>query len=618
MKLSSPHRFHRATAILAAAMLGWSVPTLSLHAEDPAPAAATEAAPAAPAAPEAPDAPAPVENPESATPPAADIALEVETPATTPAAVEAPTPESDEWNPRHRRELVTIRGDAHLLAEESVPDMVTVMGNAIVDGVVNGDCVTVLGNVTVNGRVRGELVCIGGTITLGPGAEVRGEVVAVGGPMRIDPSARIRGEKIAVSIPGLGPWIGDWFQDGLGQARVLPHNHRWAWTTAFVIVGLNLLFAVMFREAITASARAVETRPVFAVVNGALVLLLVPVLFILLAASVVGIPLIPVAMAGLFLCWFLGTIGVFYFCGQQFGFADRPVVAVLVGNLVFVLLYALPVVGFAVWSVTGLIGLGAAVTALGARRREIREARAAARREDEARRAQTPVPPSVAPHVEVSPTNPVYMAPPAPVAAPQPPPVTPAVSMGFVGTDTPPSMPQGAMPVYGSAAEATFQPPVGGWVPPVPPLPQTPSMPPTGASVSVPPLPSDDLNERATFGPRLLAVLLDIFVVTMTLAFLGLVAGPTWVLGLLAYHTFFWAWRGTTPGGIVLNLKVVRDDRAPMDFKVAAVRALSGVFSMVPAGLGLIWVAFDRDAQSWHDKLAGTSVVTVRKSAPLV
>jgi uncharacterized RDD family membrane protein YckC len=35
-------------------------------------------------------------------------------------------------------------------------------------------------------------------------------------------------------------------------------------------------------------------------------------------------------------------------------------------------------------------------------------------------------------------------------------------------------------------------------------------------------------------------------------------------------------------------------------------------------GLGLIWVAFDPKKQGWHDKLAGTIVVRVRKnSAPV-
>jgi uncharacterized RDD family membrane protein YckC len=605
MKLPSTYRLHAAAAALAA-LIAWSVPTLPLRAEDPAPAPAAPAE--TPAAVEQPAAPA--EAPVAAEPTPAVEAPAAPSPAVeaaAPVATPAPSEMSDEPREHRARELVTVRAHAHLRAGETVPEMVTIMGNAIVDGVVDGECVTVMGNVTVNGKVRGELVCVGGTITLGPGAVIHGEVVSVGGAMVVDPSARIHGDKVAITLPGLGGWVAEWFQDGLGQARVLPHNHAWAWGTAVFLVFLNLLFATVFRGAVTASARAVETRPVFAFVNGALVLLLLPVLLVLLAASVVGIPLLPVAICGLFLAWFIGTIGIFCFCGQQFGLTDRPVLAVLVGNLIFVLLYALPIVGFAVWSVTGLMGLGAAITAMGNRRREAREARDAARREEQARRAQATPPPAVTPQVQVTPTTPVYMAPPAPMAAAVQPETT---SMGFVGTPPPMAAAASASP---APASTTFVPPYSGWTPPPQP---PPAIPPVG--VTVPPLPSDELNERATFWPRLVAVVLDMLAVTVAVNMLGLGSFPMWVLSMLAYHTFFWGWRGTTPGGIVMNLQVVRDDRSPMDYKVAGVRALSGVFSMVPGGLGLIWVAFDRDNQSWHDKLAGTSVIVVRKAKPLI
>jgi uncharacterized RDD family membrane protein YckC len=33
---------------------------------------------------------------------------------------------------------------------------------------------------------------------------------------------------------------------------------------------------------------------------------------------------------------------------------------------------------------------------------------------------------------------------------------------------------------------------------------------------------------------------------------------------------------------------------------------------MLPLFIGLIWVAFDKKKQSWHDKLAGTVVVRIK------
>lgn len=610
MNLPPTYR-RRAAIVAAAAALAWSVPISLVRADDEATPAA-EAAPAEAAstdalAPEAPPAPMPPESTQAAEPEANPASTAVEAPAPETVSPPAPATVAPEQAPgRVRlRELVTIMNSSHLRAGETTPEMVTVMGNALVEGVVDGDCVTVMGNVTVQGVVHGDLVCVGGKITLGPAAEVRGQMVSVGGGMEIAPGARAHGEKVAITIPGLGgfgSWVAEWFQDGLGKARILPHNHKWAWGAAAVIVLINLLFAALFGNAVTASARVVESRPVLAVVNGALVLLLAPVLFVLLAASVIGIPLLPIAVGGLFLCWFIGTIGVYAFCGQQFGLAGRPVAAALAGNLVFLLLYALPIIGFAVWSVTGVMGLGAAVTAMGNRRREAREARLAARRAQAASAATAPAPVApVAPKVEVTPTQPVHMAPPAPVATPQP-----DVSAGL-GAAATAAMPASAeVPGAGPAVV----PPATGWTPPPAPA--------VGAAVPVPPLPAELAGARATFWPRLFAFIIDLVVVSVAINVVGLGSFATWVVAMIAYHVFFWGLRGTTPAGIVMNLQIVRDDGSPMDYRVALVRALSGVFSLVPAGIGFIWVAFDRDSQSWHDKLAGTSVISVRKAKPLI
>jgi uncharacterized RDD family membrane protein YckC len=36
------------------------------------------------------------------------------------------------------------------------------------------------------------------------------------------------------------------------------------------------------------------------------------------------------------------------------------------------------------------------------------------------------------------------------------------------------------------------------------------------------------------------------------------------------------------------------------------------------AGIGFLWIAFDPGKQAWHDKIAGTAVVRVPKSAAVL
>ncbi|HEX9785023.1 MAG TPA: polymer-forming cytoskeletal protein, partial [Opitutaceae bacterium] len=202
------------------------------------------------------------DTPVEAAVPADDgaAAIEEAAPETPPVeAIEAPPPPAPP--PVNRRELVTIGGDAHLLSNETSQEMVTILGNAIVDGHVQGECVTILGNVTVNGRVDGELVCIMGQVTLGPHAEIHGEVIAVGGRIDSAPGAVIHGER--VELPFLGgaslpsfEWLGQWITEGVMLGRPLPHRQLWAWVAAGVLLLINLLFYLIFRRPVEASASA--------------------------------------------------------------------------------------------------------------------------------------------------------------------------------------------------------------------------------------------------------------------------------------------------------------------------------------------------------------------------
>ena len=58
--------------------------------------------------------------------------------------------------------------------------------------------------------------------------------------------------------------------------------------------------------------------------------------------------------------------------------------------------------------------------------------------------------------------------------------------------------------------------------------------------------------------------------------------------------------------------------RISRDFPVALVRSLSSFFSAFVLFLGFLWVAWDREKQSWHDKIAGTVVVQMPKGFALL
>jgi uncharacterized RDD family membrane protein YckC len=136
-----------------------------------------------------------------------------------------------------------------------------------------------------------------------------------------------------------------------------------------------------------------------------------------------------------------------------------------------------------------------------------------------------------------------------------------------------------------------------------------------------PPIISAVTLPRAGFWIRLAAVLLDCVLAGMVFAMLGHVLrflGGGFPLWFAVYNVVMWGAKGTTVGGIICGLKIVRLDDRPVDWGVAAVRGLGGFLSLAVAGLGFIWVAFDPEKQSWHDKIAGTTIVKVPRGTPLV
>jgi uncharacterized RDD family membrane protein YckC len=95
--------------------------------------------------------------------------------------------------------------------------------------------------------------------------------------------------------------------------------------------------------------------------------------------------------------------------------------------------------------------------------------------------------------------------------------------------------------------------------------------------------------------------------------------GVIWIYYLMAlfldmvYFTWFHGSVGQTPGKMLLGLRVVQVTGESMTFGHAFLRWTGYLISKIAVYLGFLWIAFDRRKQGWHDKIAGTVVVTVKK-----
>ncbi len=98
----------------------------------------------------------------------------------------------------------------------------------------------------------------------------------------------------------------------------------------------------------------------------------------------------------------------------------------------------------------------------------------------------------------------------------------------------------------------------------------------------------------------------------------SLIQGPadfliSWLLPAIAI-VWFWAKRQATPGKSALSLRVVdAETGGSLSVGQCIGRYLGYFVSMIPLGLGLFWVGFDKKKQGWHDKLARTVVIRTKE-----
>jgi len=495
-----------------------------------------------------------------------------------------------DWGDRQNGDLVSIGHDSTLATGEhadsvvsifgsstSAGDVVTVVsifGDTKVTGSVDDAAVAVFGNTIIDGRVDGDAVAVLGSVELGPQAEIGGNVVSVLGVVRRDPAAIVHGGVQSIfagdfgSLAGLRTWITHCLL--YGRPLGLVSGIGWAWGLALGFLAFYACLALLCRPAIDRCVQTLERQPGPTLLAAIVAMLLWPVLLVLLCVTLIGIAAVPFVMAAIvcavlfgkavMLAWIGGRI-----TGPATPKGGHPVFAVLVGGAVVLLLYIVPVVGFLVYNLLGILGFGAVVytLVLAARARQVTKAEPA-----------SPAGVSSASIDSAAPTSTVPPeAEPAPAAPEQPQSAASAAQEA--------SSASSASAAAAASAASTAHAPL--------------------ATASMP---------RAGFWIRMAALFIDVLLVGFAMSMLQHVV-HLHLLVLAAYGAVMWKLRGSTVGGIVFDLKVVRLDGRAVEWETAIVRALGCFLSLAVAGLGFIWIAFDGAHQAWHDKIAGTVVVRV-------
>jgi len=223
-------------------------------------------------------------------------------------------------------------------------------GTVRVDAAVLGTLHVTGGRVTLNGPVAGDVDVTAGDLVLGPKTVIGGALRyrVERGKFQRDPAARIAGPVTA--LPPMAKRSGS-------------HFFRVVWALSFLVVGAVLVW--LFPRITADAAEIVPARPGRAALIGLAWIVVGPIAIILIACTLIGIPLALIAAAvyGIFL--YVGRLTVAIWLGKRLLGArthegHRGALAnFALGALLMILIRFIPVIGPLVILVATVIGLGA-------------------------------------------------------------------------------------------------------------------------------------------------------------------------------------------------------------------------------------------------------------------
>jgi len=465
----------------------------------------------------------------------------------------------EQFGQHPRRDVVRIGSDYTLKSEDESGDLVVIGGTGTVEGRTRGDTVVIFGQSDIKGtaEINGNLVLIDTDTTVAEGARVRGDLVVIGGQFNAPADFAAGGNHVIIDNHTLGGRLAGvftWITRGLLWGRPIVPQLRWMWAAVIVLFLVYLLVSLVFEKPVSEVADVLTDRPLSAFGVGLLVLLLIGPISVLLAVSIIGIAVVPLILCALLVAWVIGKVaGARWLGASIIPRTENPRSHTVAA---FVLGFVLITAAYMVPILGFVTWTMMGVFGLGASALAFV---AAYRREN-------------------------------PLPVPQP----------TVTAPLPPVIRQTSeeMMVNSESRSMAVEPSAGTVVAPSPSIVAT--------------LP------HASFRDRVAAGVLDLILVVLAYQLLDRFPRPNaFFLLLLAYNIGFWTWKGTTVGGIICQLRVVRVDGTPLRFVDALVRGLSAIFSLAVVALGMFWILRDPERQAWHDRIAGTYVVKVPRNWPL-
>lgn len=238
------------------------------------------------------------------------------------------------------------------------------------------DAVATGGSLEVKGHVRGSAVAIGGKLTIRNTARVDGDAVGIGGPIVIEPGAKLHGDRVSVG-GSVGSVIRGLAERGLLHRGSSAHDddddsdHESVFAHIFgkllralLAFVLGLLLISFAPDRVKRVSVYLEERPMFAAGAGFLLTLCFIPLCVMLAITLIGIPLIPVLVIALLLLLVVGYTSLLVYVGDKLPILQTrktPLLSLALGAAVMFVIDLVPYLGPFIVLSAALVAAGAAL-----------------------------------------------------------------------------------------------------------------------------------------------------------------------------------------------------------------------------------------------------------------
>lgn len=259
-------------------------------------------------------------------------------------------------------------------------DLVVINGNVLIEegATVMGTLAVIGGDLSLEGTVNGDIVSVGGSGEIGDSAHVSGSMISIGSNLSISDDATILGETILemddsvqiaplpdVPNPGTPPVVPEvTFNTSPGLEFL-----RKLFSTSFMVLAiaaLGLLIGILFPIHLKKTAKSIVNEPVKSGVLGFLTVFVSPIVFVILAITIILLPVSLIAILALGILMLYGWVAVGYEIGLRVSSAAKvswePSIIAGIGTLVLSSIAALvamiPCIGFLIYPIVTSVGLG--------------------------------------------------------------------------------------------------------------------------------------------------------------------------------------------------------------------------------------------------------------------